>query len=128
MRLVFALIICLVAIGCSAKQPLTVHGKPVSHWAEVLRTEKDPKARKKAAAALGNAGAVDPAVVPALIEAVRDRDARVRAEAVSALLKIGPEASEAAAVLTEALRDPDTRVRALAAKVLARVKRASGGS
>jgi HEAT repeat protein len=87
-----------------------------------LETRKEPKARLKAVSALGNVGAADPTVVPALIRALKDPDRGVRAEAVLALLKIGPDAVAAVPALTEALRDADAKVRAYADNALKRIQ------
>jgi HEAT repeat protein len=106
--------------GCG-KASTVVHGKPVSHWVEALRGP-DAKERKRAVEALGNVGAADPDVVPALVGAVKDRDPAVRAAAVLALLKIGPDAHEAVPVLTAARGDPNAHVRRYAAKALARIQ------
>jgi HEAT repeat protein len=110
----------LVPLGCSPAAPTLAHGKPVTHWLEELR-QPDALQRKKAVQVLGNVGPANPAVVPALTSAVKDRDAGVRGEAVLALLKMGPAARDAAAVLREAEKDRDPRIRANAAKALARV-------
>ena len=66
-------------------------------------------------------GPADPAAIPALIEAVKDRDAKVRGEAILALLRIGPEAKEAIPTLAEAQKDKDPQVRSYAAKALAKI-------
>src|SRR6516225_5685616 len=100
MRLLLAAGLVLMLNGCGAKKPLMVHGKPVRHWIEALQ-DPDPRARVKAARMLGNAGAADPTVVPALARVVKDPEAEVRGEAILALLKIGPEAREAASVVAE---------------------------
>jgi HEAT repeat protein len=71
---------------------------------------------------LGNVGTTDPAAIPALIAAVRDRDPSVRGAAILALLKIGPDAEEAIPVLSAAQKDPDARVRSYAAKALERIQ------
>ncbi len=107
--------------GCGKAKPTMAGGRPVAHWMEELRSP-DARARKKAAHKLGNAGVVDPSVVPALVEALKDADAGVRAEAVLALLKIGPAAREAVPALTAAQNDPDATVRAYAAKALEKVQ------
>ena len=107
--------------GCGRAQPTLAHGKPVSDWVETLR-HPDARERRKAAEVLGNVGAADPAVVPALAGAVKDRDPVVRGEAVLALLKIGPAAREAAPALREAEGDRDPRVRANAVKALKTVQ------
>jgi HEAT repeat protein len=111
----------LLLVGCGRPQPTLAHGKPVSYWVEALQ-HADPHERKKAVQVLGNIGPADPAVVPALAGAIKDRDAGVRGEAVLALLKIGPAAQEAAPALREAGKDRDPHVRANAAKALARMQ------
>jgi HEAT repeat protein len=71
---------------------------------------------------LSNVGAADPAVLPALTEAVKDRDAKVRREAILALLKLGPPAKDAIPVLTETLQDKDPQNRVYAAKALDKIQ------
>jgi HEAT repeat protein len=63
-------------------------------------------------------GAIGPAAVPALIQALRGRDADVRSRAAQVLGLIGPEAQAAAPTLVEVLRDPEARVRVRAAEAL----------
>jgi HEAT repeat protein len=111
----------LILVGCGRAPPTVAHGKPVADWVEALQNP-DARQRKKAAEVLGNVGAADPAVVPALAGAVKDRDPAVRGEAVLALLKIGPAAREAAPALREAQKDRDPRVRANAARALEKVQ------
>jgi HEAT repeat protein len=107
--------------GCGEGQPTSVGGKSVDHWVRALH-DPDARLRKRAATKLGNAGAADATVVPALIEALKDREASVRAEAVLALLRIGPAAHEAAPALQQAAsNDRDPTVRAFAGKALAKV-------
>jgi HEAT repeat protein len=107
--------------GCAEKPPLQVHGKPVSHWVAAMQ-DPDPQARIKAARMLGNAGASDPAVVPALVKAIKDPEAEVRGEVILALLKIGPDAQEAITVLKDAQQDEDDQVRSYAEKALKRIQ------
>ena len=121
MRRLLVTALVLLTTGCHRSQPMMAHGKPVGQWVEELRAP-DARARKKAAGVLGNVGAVDPAVVPALTEAVRDRDPAVRAEAAVALMKIGPAARDAAPALAEATKDANPTVRQYAAKALERVR------
>jgi HEAT repeat protein len=121
MRSVWLSAAALLLAGCGAAQPTMVHGKPVSHWLEALRSP-EAGVRKKAVHALGFVGASDPAALSALTGAVKDRDAGVRAEAVLALLNLGPAARDALPALEEAQKDRDARVRAYAAKALERVK------
>lgn len=113
----------LLLIGCGSGNdgPLMTHGKPVAHWLQELQ-KPDPKLRKKAIAALGHVGALDPATIPALTGAVKDRDATVRSEAILALLNIGPAAKDAIPVLNEARNDKDAMVSSYAAKALERIQ------
>jgi HEAT repeat protein len=117
--------LAILLAGCGqSSAPLAVHGKPVAHWLQALH-DSDAKARRKAVEALGNVGAADPAVVPALIETLNDREASVRGAAVLALLKIGPEAGEAVPALRNARNDKDAKVRTYAAKALERIENLS---
>jgi HEAT repeat protein len=110
--------------GCHEERPVTAGGKPVEHWLDALR-DADAKVRKKAATKLGNIGATDAAVVPALTAALRDRDAAVRAEAALALLRIGHAAQEAVPALTDAAqKDRDGSVRVAAAQALSKIQSA----
>jgi HEAT repeat protein len=120
-NLSLAVMASAVLLGCAKTQPTILHGKPANEWIQALQSA-DAKARKKAAEKLGSAGAVDPAIVPALAAAVKDKDAEVRLAAVTALLKTGPEAREAMPVLEEARNDKDSRVRDLAAKALTKIQ------
>ncbi len=112
----------LLAAGCGKSEPpLTAGGKPVAYWLDELK-KPDPKARRKAVRELGHVGTADPAAIPAVVGAVKDRDAAVRREAVLALLNLGPVAKDAAPALSEAAaKDPDPTVRKDAAKALERV-------
>jgi HEAT repeat protein len=118
-RILFGIL--LVALcGCGRAQPTMAGGK----WARALH---DPavKVRKKAAFTLGNIGPSDPAVFPALIEALKDADAEVRCEAILALLKYGPGAKEALPTLTDIQhKDRDARVRAYAARAVEKLQAA----
>lgn len=117
----------LVAFGgCySEKQPLLAGGKPVDHWIERSRDPSD-RVRKEAVAKLGNVGNADPAVLPALIAAVKDKDSAVRREAIVGILKYGPEASDARESLTIVqTNDSDPAVRAFAARAVQKLNQAS---
>lgn len=118
--------IALLLAGCSSSPPAEamIHGQPLSHWLDDLKTAPDAKARKHAARVLGNVGPVDPAIVPALAAALKDKAADVRQEAITALEKIGPAAQEALPALEAAQRDPDARVRAKAVEAVTRLKTA----
>jgi HEAT repeat protein len=117
MRFILFAILLISLSGCSRAQP-TMAG---SKWTEALR-EPDAKLRKKAAFTLGNIGPSDPAVLPALLTALKDADAGVRCEAILALLKFGPDAKEAVAELTNLkLHDADAKVREYASKALVKI-------
>jgi HEAT repeat protein len=113
----------LLPIGCGSgnDRPLLTHGKPVTYWLQELQ-RPDPKLRKKAVAALGHVGALDPAAIPALTGAVKDRDTAVRNEAILALFNIGPAAKDAIPTLNEACNDKDAVVRSHAAKAVERIQ------
>jgi HEAT repeat protein len=114
----------LLQPGCGQPDPPLSGGKPVSYWLEALQ-DKDATLRQKAVAKLGNVGATDAAVYPALTEALSDVDASVRGEAILALMKFGEGAKEAVPILADMERqDRDARVRTLAAKALARLSAA----
>jgi HEAT repeat protein len=121
MRRSLVLLLLLLVAGCHKARPTIAHGKPVSEWIEALH-HPDARSRKKAADVLGNVGAIDPSVVPALAAAVRDSNPAVRAEAVLALTKIGPAARDAEPVLAEAQKDSHPAVRRYAAAALERVR------
>ncbi|MFL5339726.1 MAG: HEAT repeat domain-containing protein [Gemmataceae bacterium] len=112
----------LAACGCSQPAPTQAGGKPVSHWVQELKNP-DAKARRHAVAKLGNVGPADPAVLPALREALNDADAGVRGEAIQALMKCGAPAKDAIPMLTEIQKkDPSLQVREYAGKALERLK------
>jgi HEAT repeat protein len=116
------LIVCLS--GCRPAAPPLSGGKPVSHWLEALK-DPNPQQRKTAVFKLGNIGPTNPAVGPALLEALKDGDAAVRREAILAWMKFGPGAREAVGALTELQhRDPDGQVRTCAGQALHKL---SGG-
>jgi hypothetical protein len=89
MRRGLGLLLLVLMFGCQKAQPTVAHGKPIGDWVQALHSP-EAGTRKKAASVLGKVGAIDPAVVPALTEAMRDRDPGVRAEAALALRKINP--------------------------------------
>jgi HEAT repeat protein len=121
MRLLTAALLAAALCGCATRPvPTMAHGHPVGYWVEAAR-DADPQSRKKAIDVLGNVGASDPTVVPALAAALKDRDAGVRREAARALVKLGPAARAAEPALREAANDPDARVRADAAQALTRL-------
>jgi HEAT repeat protein len=124
MRRALPLVVVLSVLGgCGRTPPTLAGGKPVPHWVRALN-EPDARLRKTAVFKLGNVGATDGAVLPALLAALQDRDAGVRREAILALMKFGPGARPAVAVLTELQgHDRDAGVRASAARALQRLGR-----
>jgi HEAT repeat protein len=118
MKRIALLLLIALATGCGRTE-LPMAG---AKWAELVRGP-DAKLRRKAAFTLGNIGASDPAVVPALLAALKDSDAGVRGEAVLALLKCGAAGRAAVNCLREMCqRDPDAQVRAYAAKAIDRLE------
>jgi len=123
LRLIAFAAAVLILSGCSQPGPTLAHGQPVDHWVQALR-DPDAKVRKRAADVLGNVGAADATVVPALAAALKDQDRGVREATVLALLKMGPAAKDAAPALVEASKDSDARVRSYAAKALEKLRAA----
>jgi HEAT repeat protein len=118
MRRVLLVILLISLSGCGRARPTMAGGK----WAAAVR-DPDAKMRKKAAFTLGNIGPSDPAILPALIGALKDTDAGVRCEAILALLKYGPGAKVAMSELTEVRqKDRDAKVRDYAAQALAKIE------
>src|SRR5438876_1147014 len=102
-----------------ASRPMARNTLLSGRWARAT----DAKSRKKAVANLGHVGKADPAAIPALIGALKDRDAAVRDTAVLALLNLGPDAFDGTDALAKiAQHDPDATVRAHATKALARIQ------
>jgi HEAT repeat protein len=124
MRRLLAPLTLMLAVGCGSKAPTEKYfsGKPVAYWLEAARSP-DARARKQAIDVLGNVGPADPAAIPALAAALKDKDARVREAAVLALSKIGPPAKDANAALAELRdKDPDPKVRRSAATALGQIQ------
>jgi HEAT repeat protein len=118
MQRVLLLVLLLALAGCSKGQPPLAGSK----WAEALH-KGDVQLRRKAAFTLGNIGPSDPAVLPALIRALKDNDAEVRTQAILSLVKLGPAAHEAVPALTElARRDRNPQVRTCASQALAKLQ------
>jgi HEAT repeat protein len=118
MRRVLLVLLVVVLSGCGKGQPTMAGGK----WAEALR-DPEARVRKKAAFTLGNIGPSDPAVLPALVGALKDPHEGVRCEAILALLKCGPEAKTAISTLTEIEKtDRDARVRDYATRALQKMQ------
>ncbi|HLW65261.1 MAG TPA: HEAT repeat domain-containing protein [Gemmataceae bacterium] len=113
-RCLLFVIVVIVLCGCAREQPKMAGTK----WASALH-DPDANVRKKAAFTLGNIGPSDPAVLPALIEALKDSNVDVRYEAILALLKYGPGARESIPALRELrAQDRDAKVRDGAAKAI----------
>jgi HEAT repeat protein len=123
LRLIALAAAMLVLSGCGQPVPRLAHGKPVEHWVQALR-DPDAKVRKRAADVLGNVGAADATVVPALAGAVKDSDRAVREATVLALLKMGPAARDAMPALALASKDSDAKVRSHAARALENLRAA----
>lgn len=123
MRGVILLGLVAAAVGCGRPAaPLTAGGRPVSYWLDELK-KPDAKARRKAVRELGHVGPADPAAVPAVTGALRDKDAAVRREAALAVFHLGPAAKEAEPALSDlAAKDPDPAVRKDAAKALEKLR------
>lgn len=91
-------------------------------WAKVLQ-DPDVKTRKKAAFTLGNLGPSDPAVMPALLGALKDPAAEVRRESIVALVKCGADAKTALPVLAILRQtDRDLKVRDYAARAISKLQ------
>lgn len=124
MRRLLLLALALIGLcGCGRPVATLAGGKPVGYWLDALHGP-DARLRKTAVSKLGNVGPTDPAVVPALTAALKDRDAAVRREAITALMKCGADAREAIPVLTDLQQhDRDAQVRRYAAKALEAIGR-----
>ena len=117
MRRCLLVVLLLPLAGCE-QAPLPLAG---ARWAKALH-DPDIRLRQKAAFTLGNIGPSDPAVLPALIGALKDADAGVRTQAILSLVKLGPAAREATPTLAELRqRDGSARVRACAAQALTKI-------
>ena len=118
----FALLLASLA-GCgNAAPPLTAGGHPVAHWLDEAK-KPNPKDRKTAVRKLGHVGTADPAAIPVVIAALKDKDSAVRKEAAAAVLNLGPAAKDAEPILAEiAKADANKTVREYAAKALIRVR------
>ena len=68
---------CMIISGCGTSQAPLAGGRPISHWVQALN-DPNPKVRKEAAFKLGNVGASDASVIPALIAALKDSDSQGR--------------------------------------------------
>src|SRR5262249_60949698 len=102
MRRLLAPLTLMLVVGCGPKAPTEKYfsGKPVAHWLDAAKSP-DARARKQAIDVLGNVGPADPAAIPALAVALKDKDARVREAAGPAPSKNATAAKDAAAPLTD---------------------------
>jgi HEAT repeat protein len=108
-----AVLLCLLAcVGCGKKST-----------AELIADLKSSQEgdRIKAARLLQQRKGEPAQVVPALIEALKDKDADVRWSAAIGLGYFGEEAKDAIPALQAALRDRDARVREGASVALSRI-------
>jgi HEAT repeat protein len=118
MKRTLLVLLLILMSSCNKGQPTMAGDK----WAHAL-LDPDAKVRKQATFTLGNIGPSDPAVLLALIGALKDADAGVRCEAILALLKFGPGAKDAIPALTEVRqKDRDAKVRSYAAKALVKLQ------
>lgn len=119
-RMLFVALALVAAwlVGC-AKDPPQSGGRTASYWAEVLRGS-DVAEKRKAATKLGPLILIDPAALPALLEAIKDSDAGVRAATARSLgIYTGSKrAEEVLPALRELQQDPDATVREAAAKAI----------
>jgi HEAT repeat protein len=117
------LFLVLAGVGCHrSSSPTLAGGKPVAHWVQILQSS-DPHQRKSAVAKLGNVGAADAAVLPALRGALADADPGVRREAIVAVMKYGGGAAPVVPLLADLQeRDPDPQVRDYAAKAVKKMR------
>jgi HEAT repeat protein len=121
MKRAFCIALVLLLAGCRAEPPAMAGGK----WAAALR-DPDAKVRKKAAFTLGNIGASDAAVLPALVDGLHDTDAGVRCEVILALAKYGSGAKYAIPGLSDVQEhDGDAKVREYAARAVEKLKNAN---
>jgi HEAT repeat protein len=110
----FVLLLCLLAgVGCARKKSTD----------ELIADLKSPEERERTAAVrllpqrTGDAARI----VPALIEALKDKDGEVRRDAALGLGSFGDQARDAIPALQAAQRDRDARVRKAAAVALSRI-------
>ncbi len=83
--------------------------------------DEDGRVRERAAAALGQLGAADERVLPALLEALKDEHFWVQERAAEALGQLGVADERVLRALLEALKDEGEWVRARAAEALGRL-------
>ena len=119
-----ATILTILFAGCSQPRTVLAGGKPVEHWLQALHAP-DVKMRKKAVLKLGNVGAADSAVFPALVGALKEPSAGVRGAAILALSKSDSIPSEALSLFVDLQRDRNATVRHYASQALAKIQSGS---
>ena len=110
----FFLLVCILAcVGCGKNKSTS----------EMLEDLKSPKERERiiAVRTLPQRKGEAERVVPALIEALKDRNGDVRWSAAIGLGSLGESAEEAIPALQAAHRDRDVRVREAAGVALSRI-------
>ena len=108
----FALLLCLLACGCGKKST-----------AELIADLKSPRQRDRIIAArlLAQRKGEAAQVVPALVEALKDKENDIRLSAAIGLGYFGEQAKDAIPALQTAQRDRDARIREAASKALSRI-------
>src|SRR5437879_6445052 len=101
----------LACIGC---------GQSTSYWKEQMKSP-DSATRLHAVSALKGRVRDAQAVVPALVEALKDDDTFIRRDAARALGKFGPAARDAVPTLHNLLNDTEPSVRKAAARSLKQI-------
>jgi HEAT repeat protein len=112
-RAPFVLLVCLVGCGGCGKKSTE----------ELLQDLKSPQEinRIKAVRLLPQRKGDAAEVVPALIEALKDKEGDIRRSAANGLGYFGEKAKDAITALQEAQHDRDARVREAASRALSRI-------
>jgi HEAT repeat protein len=113
MRTWIALLLCLPACGCSGEKST----------AQLLGDLKSSEERDRLIAVrlLPQRKADAAQIVPALIEALKDKEGDIRWSAAICLGSFGEQAKDAIPALKAAQRDRDARIREAAGKALVRI-------
>ncbi len=115
-RCAFGMLVTLLSLatcGCGGS-------KSTAEWIELSKS-KDSAERIRAIGALAEKKSEAEAVIPALIEALKDSNAFARRDAARALGSFGAAASVAASALQLAARDKNEHVRQAAKDALLRI-------
>jgi HEAT repeat protein len=110
MRTIRTVILVVLLTGCG-------QDKPTADWIAQAR-DKDAARRLEAVKELGKRETELDAVVPVLIQALKDENSYVRREAATALGKLGPGASSSVSALRLAEKDKEKSVRKAASDAL----------